>query len=123
MQEETSSSEKSLFERIGGGSGEGDNSLIRKVAGFAPWLVVVGKKDKQKTYSWHKKKLKLVIAAASVLLFIAVIWDQSGGDKMPTNAESRKFTNPTEIINQENALPDVNPNDVRSNNLPAEPGI
>jgi hypothetical protein len=122
MQEENSPEEKSLFERIGGGGSE-DNSLIKKVAGFAPWLVVIGKKDKQKTYNWHKKNLKMVIAAAVILLFVAVIWDQSGGDKAPTNAESRKFTNPTEILNQQNALPEVNPNDVRSNNLPADPGL
>ncbi len=122
MLEENGVEEKSLFERIGGSAND-NSTLIQRVAGYAPWLVVIGKKDKQKTYSWHKKNLRIVIAGIVILFFIAVIWDQSGSNGKYTNAETNKFMNPTDIQIQQNALPSVNPAEIKSNEMPSQLGL
>ena len=124
MSQKVESDEKSLFEWIGGSEQKGgEGALIQKVSTFAPWLVNVRNENKQSVYSWHKKNLRLALAGVAVLLFVAIIWDQSGSEKPTINAESNKFTNPTEIQLNQNALPSINPNEIRSNNLPAIPDI
>ena len=117
--EQSNPDEKSIFERIGGS--QNDNiPLVERVGSYLPWLVVVGKKDKQKTYSWHKKNLKIMVGIFIALILLAAVWDQSSANGQYSNSETNKFTNPNDIQIQQNALPSVNPAEVKSNLMPAQ---